>query len=110
MQSVHSSVIVSDGSIVLIVCTCSYTEISTLIEKGDLVCTLMIPPIAFRPYSVPLRTAQHINTLDVGVVENRMRFIYIRYIVNIEVLRRSIDARTDTTNVTAESVANRNQE
>ena len=46
-----------------------------------------------------LRTAQHINTLDVGVVEIECGFIYIRYIVNIEAYGGSIDARTDTTNV-----------
>lgn len=92
-------VIVSDGSIVLIVCTCSYTEISTLIRERRF--GMYFDDSAHRISSVQctLRTAQHINTLDVGVVEIECGFIYIRYIVNIEAYGGSIDARTDTTNV-----------
>ena len=92
-------VIVSDGSIVLIVCTCPYPEVSTLIRERRFGMYFNKSTHRISSVQCTLRTAQHINTLDVGIIEIECRFIYIRYIVNIEAYGGSIDARTDTTNV-----------
>ena len=77
------TVIVSDGSIVLIVCTCPYPEVSTLIRERRFGMYFNKSTHRISSVQCTLRTAQHINTLDVGIIEIECGFIYIRYIVDV---------------------------